>query len=103
MTSPEAANKAIRDGMSLYDRQFKTEMLEPDPRRCLKCQKFGVDHMAANCPSMDVCGTCGGEHRTAQCPHREEKQKHQWANCTTDRNHPSWDRNCPELIKRIGK
>ncbi|KAI0039366.1 hypothetical protein FA95DRAFT_1599856, partial [Auriscalpium vulgare] len=38
-----------------------------EPRRCLKCQRFGR-HIAAQCKQEhDTCGTCGGNHLTKDC------------------------------------
>src|SRR6201996_4798987 len=65
--SPEAANEAIRQGVIIRGKRCNTRKLDSEPRRCLNCQKYGVDHLAANCPSTTVCGTCGGDHRTSQC------------------------------------
>jgi len=71
--------------------------MKKEPRRCLKCQSMGSNHLAAECDQTAVCGTCGLEHRTVECT--ESDQRKYWcANCNLH-GHASWDRTCPKFIE----
>jgi len=96
--TPEAANEAIQNGVIISGKRCNVRKLDPEPRRCLNCQKHGTDHLAANCPSKTICGTCGGDHRTSQC-FEENPAAHSCVNCRV-RGHASWSRDCPEFTKR---
>ncbi|KAG1864107.1 hypothetical protein C8R48DRAFT_602077, partial [Suillus tomentosus] len=66
-----------------------------EPVRCVKCQLWG--HIAKDCnASMDVCGTCGKNHRTNEC----NAYKTFYCVSCNSQNHASWDRNCPEFRNR---
>src|SRR5260221_7904172 len=61
----------------------------------MKCREWG--HFASNyLAGKDTCGTCGGEHCTKSCKATSK------VHCVTckDNSDPSWDRACPEFIRR---
>jgi len=68
-----------------------------DPRRCLKCQAIGANHFAVGCGSQNVCGTCGKEHRTAECTEDSHAQFY-CANCKAT-NNVSWDHACHKFME----
>jgi hypothetical protein len=74
---------------------IRPEKLKQEPLQCLRCRRWG--HFAANCiEPTDTCGTCGKNHCTT---HYKETEKKHCVSCNTD-THASWDRNCPEFIRR---
>lgn len=97
-TSSMAANEAIKNGIIVNGKRANVRKLDPEPRRCLNCQKFGTGHLAANCPSKTVCGTCGKEHRSSQC-YEADPTNHYCENCHK-KGHASWSRDCPDFTKR---
>lgn len=95
--SPGAAQFAFAHGMIIEGKQVQVRELEPEPRRCLKCQKHEPGHMARDCPlKEDVCGTCGENHRTADCDVTEQEDF--WCNNCQVRGHAAWDRQCPVFL-----
>jgi len=94
--TPEEANKLIRDGM--YVRGVKTypKKSKIEPRQCMKCRKWG--HYVLDClEAYDTCGNCGGNHTTRDCPNPQDKF---CVSCKAN-DHASWDRRCPEFLRRI--
>ncbi|KAI6037447.1 hypothetical protein BKA83DRAFT_4486480 [Pisolithus microcarpus] len=76
LTSPEAANKLLKDSLYINMDRLQPHKDKKEPIRCLKCQRLG--HMAKSClQEKDTCSTCAGEHRVAYA-----------------------DRHCPQFIKR---
>jgi hypothetical protein len=64
--SPHQANKAIANSLIIHQKRVNVTKDKKEPTRCMKCQKWG--HMAIACLSNgDVCGKCGGGHRSANC------------------------------------
>ena len=59
------ANKAIRDRIVIAGKRTWARKLNKEPRRCLKCQRLDVRHLAAMCTGTEACSTCGGEHRSS--------------------------------------
>jgi len=95
IASAETANNIIRDGMIICGAKVRAEKTKQEPLQCLKCR--GWEHKAQNCEAqVDTCGTCGEDHRTSSC---QSKGKVYCATCKTN-DHASWDRNCPEFIRR---
>jgi hypothetical protein len=92
-SSTEAANKALCDGLIICYRRVRLRKLGPEPRRCLKCQKFTSRHSAATCPEVDTCATCGGSHRSSSCTVQESKEYY-CSNCK-QKGHASWSKDCP--------
>ena len=72
--------------------------MKQEPKQCMKCRKWG--HFAADClAEKDVCGNCGEDHRTKDCP---DKDKRYCASCKVE-THASWDRECPEFQRRVDR
>lgn len=91
----ETANSIIKTGLEICGANIKPEKLRQEPLQCLRCRRWG--HFAVNCPDPeDTCGTCGEAHRTTLCKNTNKKH---CVSCNTD-THASWDRNCPEFIRR---
>ena len=94
-TDPSVANSCIRVGITICNANLYPVKLKQEPAQCMKCRGWG--HYANDCKNINsTCGTCGGEHRTGDCT---EAGKKFCVSCKSD-THSSWDRNCPEFIKR---
>src|SRR5882724_6299669 len=98
LCSPEAANQALRDGLIIEGKRVWAGHMKKEPRRCLKCQSMASNHLAAECDQNTICGTCGKEHRTAECSECDQK-KYWCVNCNLH-GHASWDRTCPKFLDR---
>lgn len=89
------ANRCIRDGILICGVKVYPAKQKRQPIQCMKCRGWG--HYANVCHrTKDICGTCGGEHRSSDCDGN-------WGNyCVSCKSttHASWDRNCPEFAKR---
>ena len=95
ISSVDSANKLIKDRVVICSSVIRPTKQKQEPAQCMKCRRWG--HFAMNCPdSEDTCGTCGGKHRTSAC---QNKEKLHCVSCG-DNSHASWDRACPEFIKR---
>ncbi|KAF8511470.1 hypothetical protein JB92DRAFT_3118072 [Gautieria morchelliformis] len=98
-----AANTLIRLGVLIAGTRTMARKLTQEAKRCLKCQRLGTAHLAAQCPQPnDTCGTCGEEgHRTSACV-ITDPTKYRCVNC--DRiGHAAWDRDCPTFKERSNK
>ena len=94
-TDADVANNILRDGLCINNQRITIRKDKKEPLRCAKCQHYG--HIARNCKAThDTCGTCGGQHRTANCT------AYRTVYCVVCRshNHASWGRTCPEFKKR---
>jgi hypothetical protein len=92
--NPQTANSAIANGLVICQKRVNVAKDKKEPTRCMKCQKWG--HMAIACLSAeDICGQCGGAHRSTQCQGEP-------VFCTPcgKQGHPSWDRDCPTFIAK---
>lgn len=97
LKSQELANKMIREGLYIAGKKVWARKLIQEPRRCLKCQKLGAGHLAANCPQKtETCGTCAQDHRTEACQ-VSEQSRYRCTNCQED-GHATWDRQCPTFL-----
>lgn len=95
ISDAETANLIIKNGLEVCGVKIRPEKLKQDPLQCLKCRRWG--HFATNCTeTVDACGTCGENHRTTRC---NNPDKRHCVSCNSD-SHASWDRNCPEFIRR---
>ncbi|KAH7916970.1 hypothetical protein BV22DRAFT_986658, partial [Leucogyrophana mollusca] len=102
LTSRDAANQVIRQGMVVEGRKVQARKLMPEPTRCLKCHSLKGDHFAAQCPEdHDTCGTCGNEHRTSECDNQDPTNRF-CVNCKED-GHAAWDRMCPTFLEATRK
>lgn len=89
------ANSAIKNGMFIEGKHINIRKMISEPRRCLKCQKFG--HYATDCKiTTDICARCNGQHRTTTC-YISNTADFLCTNCpnTTAKGHGAADRNCP--------
>ncbi|KAF8801029.1 hypothetical protein BYT27DRAFT_7116186 [Phlegmacium glaucopus] len=76
----EDANVAIRSGLFIEGKKVWGRKQTQEPRRCLKCQCFGM-HKAAKCTSTHkVCGRCAKHHRTNKCTELDQNML-ECANC----------------------
>ena len=69
-------------------------------RRCGMCQKYG--HKTQACFSgRDICAWCSEEHRTTQCPQKDDPSKHSCINCKRynegNSDHPAHSSACCTL------
>ncbi|KAI0055082.1 hypothetical protein BV25DRAFT_1773302, partial [Artomyces pyxidatus] len=95
LCSAEAANQLLRDGLVIREKKVYPEKTKREPLRCLKCHRWG--HKATECHAEhDTCGTCGKDHRTADC---NAYKTYYCVSCRST-DHASWDRACPEFEKR---
>jgi hypothetical protein len=100
LTSTEQANIAIRNGLVMEGKHVAIRRHRIDPQRCLKCQKIGVAHRAAECKSIhDTCGRCAGMHRTNDCT-IANPDEFKCVNCDMA-GHASVDRSCPTFCKKM--
>ena len=58
---------------------------------------MGSNHLVADCDQPPICGTCGKEHRTADCT-EDEQERYWFTNCKSH-GHASWDCTCPKFIE----
>ena len=68
--------------------------LPQEAKHCLKCQKLGTSHLAAQClQKEDMCSTCGSkDHPTSACM-ADNLEQRKCISCNKH-GHASWDRNC---------
>ena len=89
------ANNMIEAGMFIEGKHSNVRKMLTEPRRCLKCQRFG--HYVPDCKATtDTCARCGEQHKTSQC-NITETASFKCANCKDPRSkgHGAADRNCP--------
>ena len=95
-SNPEAANRAISNGISICNKICQAERVKKEPLRCMKCQEW--NHKANHCPMlMDRCGNCAREHKTADCSYPRSKR---CVSCRSD-NHASWSRECSVFLRKM--
>ncbi len=95
ITSPATANQLIRGGIMICGAKSMPTKLKREPIQCMRCRHWG--HLAAQCISGNAyCGACGDSHKTSEC---NNPNKRYCTSCRVD-THASWDRNCPEFIRR---
>ena len=76
----EDANHVLENGLYVEGKKVWGRKQVQEPRRCLKCQRFG-EHKAAQCNSAeDVCGRCSKQHRTSECT-KKDREKMDCSNC----------------------
>lgn len=100
--SQDAANQSIKEGLVVAGKRVWARKLIHEPRRCLKCQRIGAGHLAAECSQKhDTCGTCAEDHRTETCK-ITEKHEFRCINCEKE-GHAAWDRMCPDFLAAATK
>ncbi|KNZ71334.1 hypothetical protein J132_00022, partial [Termitomyces sp. J132] len=96
------ANEVIRHGLVIEGKRVNARKLDLEPRRCLKCQRYGRGHLASECKQeADMCGMCGKAHRTRDCTETEPKA-FSCVSCKAKgakHDHPSASRMCPAFIE----
>ena len=88
------ANDTIQCGLFIEGKHIDICKKLTEPRRCLKCQKFG--HFVPDCKmNNDTCACCSGQHRTSSCKIMNMADL-SCANCisTSATGHRATDRNC---------
>jgi hypothetical protein len=88
------ANSMIESGMFIEGKHSNVRKMLTEPRRCLKCQRFG--HYVPGCKATtDTCARCGEQHKTALC-NVTEMASFKCANCKDPgaKGHGAVDRNC---------
>jgi hypothetical protein len=94
-SNPEAANRAITNGLIICNKKCHVERIKKEPLRCLKCQ--GWNHMAKDCLEINRCSNCAENHRTINCL---EPRKKRCVSCKSE-EHASWSRGCPAFLKKV--
>jgi hypothetical protein len=90
-----SVNTLIRDGLNICGTKVRPSKQKHEPIQCMKCRRWG--HFATEClADKDTCGTCGEEHRTIACKGRDKL----FCVSCGDNSHASWDRHCPEFLRR---
>ena len=89
------ANKILKEGASILNRQIVPKKPKKEPICCMYCQCFG--HKNHSC-STDApnCGRCTGPHKTNEC--MATQPTHKCANCKG--NHLSYNRGCPRFQEK---
>ena len=100
LSTPQRANEAILNGVSIVGQRLPVEKLRKEARRCLRCQKLEPGHLARDCEMIeDICGTCAELHPTQSCTEHTRR----CVNCASNNDHASWDRRCPAFIEATRK
>lgn len=95
MNGAECANSIIKNGIFICHKIWP-EKCKHKPTQCLKYQGWG--HLAVDYKTTDdICGTCSENHCPADC--NNKLGSHYCITCNSQ-DHVSWDRNCPEFIRR---
>ena len=72
ISSADCANLLIRDGAIICNTRIRPTKQKFEPMKCMKCRRWG--HFAGECPAdEDVCGICGGKHRTSSCQNKDKR------------------------------
>jgi hypothetical protein len=97
------ANDAIQAGLFIEGKHVDIRKKLTEPRRCLRCQKFG--HFVLDCKmDEDACARCNGKHRTSTCKVTNTAD-FACSNCigTNAKGHGAADRNCPAFKTELEK
>jgi hypothetical protein len=101
--SKHSANEAIQAGLFIEGKHVDVRKKLTEPRRCLKCQKFG--HFVLDCKATeDTCARCNGKHRTSTCK-ETNTANFACSNCigTNAKGHGAADRRCPAFKTELDK
>ncbi|TDL17400.1 hypothetical protein BD410DRAFT_700379, partial [Rickenella mellea] len=92
LRSAKVANHIIREGIIVEGKRVFGRKNLQEPRRCLKCQQYRPNHIAAECKQIhNTCGQCAGMHRTEMC---DKPNLRKCSNCRVE-GHTASDRTCP--------
>ncbi|OJA14337.1 hypothetical protein AZE42_13669, partial [Rhizopogon vesiculosus] len=92
----QTANDILKEGICIDKQRIAVRKDKREPIHCARCQRFG--HIARNCSAArDACGTCGNQHRTADCT--ASYRSEYCLNCKSQ-HHMSWSRECPEFKRQ---
>ena len=82
--------------------------------QCFCCQQYGHKQGSDHCPlkgiSKSVCLYCGEDHRSKDCPSKQDKLKHKCTNCSKSNNlsyqskatgHTTTSRECPVRLNEL--
>ncbi|KAI0753213.1 hypothetical protein C8Q80DRAFT_1074021, partial [Daedaleopsis nitida] len=101
--SPQDANEAIRNRLSIGGKRVFVHRDLPEPFRCAKCLRFQPYHQAKDCPAeKQTCGTCcSTAHKTQDCT-VTARSRFKCVVCQ-EVGHASWDRNCPAYCEEAAR
>jgi hypothetical protein len=102
-SSRQSANEAIQAGLFIEGKHVDVRKKLTEPKRCLKCQKFG--HFVLECKmDEDTCARCNGKHRTSTCKETNTAE-FTCSNCigTNAKGHGAADRRCPAFKTELEK
>ena len=94
-----ATNSLIRLGILIASTWVMARKSLQEAKQCLKCQKLGTSHMAAQCNQIfDTCGACArNDHWTKECT-VNDLSLYKCVNCNRS-SHVSWDQKCPAFME----
>jgi hypothetical protein len=104
-TTREVANHVIEHGIFVESKQVSVRKLNQEPKRCVKCQQVGGNHVAAECKSIhDTCARCGEMHKTDDYMETDPSQ-FKCTNCKGDKakGHGAADRRCPHFLEKLAQ
>ena len=112
--SPEIREIVMRDGRIFIDMQAHHVKDRLHLTQCYSCQKYGHKQGSDFCPhkgtSNEVCKFCAGNHKSKDCPVKNDKSKHKCANCASSKilsirqgacSHIATSRDCPIAIREL--
>jgi hypothetical protein len=89
------ANMLIKDGLNICSTKVRPKKQKQEPIQCMRYRQWG--HFVSECiAESEACGNCREAHHTNAC---QNKGKTFCIICK-DNSHTSWDRNCPEFLRR---
>lgn len=101
-STDRGANNIIRRGLVVEGKRVQARKMDHEPRRCLKCQKYGKGHLAENCPQeKETCSRCARDHKTKECRVTDPKE-FTCVNCKANgmrHDHTSATRTCPIFLE----
>lgn len=93
LESEELRDKFLSEGFRMGYMFYETESYLKAPRilQCYRCQ--GYNHHQRTCGKTQKCMYCSGEHRSKECPHKQDKERWKCGNCK--QAHPANSTKCP--------
>ncbi|KAJ7618377.1 hypothetical protein B0H17DRAFT_836419, partial [Mycena rosella] len=98
VSKPATANQFLRYGLWVEGKHVQGRKVLAKPIRCMKCQTYEQNHIAATCKSIhDLCAWCGEMHKTVEC--MVSSNQLACSNCRAvkrgHRGHRAADHSCP--------